>query len=39
LSVLAALEQEFSIQIEPDEAVELTTVGRICEFIDRGSAS
>jgi len=38
LSVLAALEQEFAIQIEPDEAVELTTVGRICEFIDRVSA-
>jgi len=35
LSILAALEQEFAIQIEPDEAVELTTVGRICDFLDQ----
>ena len=35
LSILSALEQEFRIEIEPEVAVDLTSVERICSFISK----
>ena len=36
LSILSALEQEFGIEIEPEAAVDLTSVETICSFIAKG---
>ena len=38
LMILSALEQEFSLSIEPEMAVDLNTVGKICEFVEKHGA-
>jgi len=39
LAILSTLEQEFGLSIEPDEAVELNTVGKICAYVNKYGAA
>jgi acyl carrier protein len=38
LTILVAIEQECGVVIEPEAAVELTSVAAIAEFLDKASA-
>lgn len=39
LAILSTIEQEYGISIEPDQAVDLNTVGKICAFVIKQGAA
>jgi acyl carrier protein len=38
LMIISSLEQEFGLSIEPEVAVDLNTVGKICAFVESHGA-
>ncbi len=39
LAILSTIEQEYGLSIEPDLAVELNTVGKICAYVNEHGAA